>query len=206
MDPISGALSVAGNMISSVGTSMGPNSTTSVSVNPHQTLHNICIEWNQNVTVQDFLPELQNQLRAHDIDSKVYDRGMAPSECEAVLYYTVQMQWGTPSFQDTQQSYINGINLQIKSRGQMMATATVGMNDVDTQNHWAPTGKKLAPLIDGIFGKAGQPQPQTPEAQAAQDAKRKEAQAKKASSPYTMQLPAWLAPSSPDSKVTFTKN
>lgn len=163
MEPITGAISLAGSMVTSVS-SMGPTGSTTVSVSPHPALHALCIEWNQNVSVQDFIPELQNQLRSRQIDSKVYDKGMAPSECEAVLYYTVQIRWDTPTFQDDQQPYISGINLLLKSRGRMIANATYGMDSSNTQNRWASTGKKLEPLIDGMFGKVGQAQPETPAA------------------------------------------
>lgn len=169
--PVTGAISLAGSMVSSFS-SMGPSGSATVSVSPHPTVRNVCIEWNQNVTVQDFIPELQNQLRAHQIESKVYDQGMVPSECEAMLDYSVQMQWDRPSFQDNQVAYISSINLLIKARGKAIATATYSMEQGSTQNQWASTGKKLQPLIDGIFGQPNQAQPGTPEAIQQEQAKK----------------------------------
>lgn len=159
--PITGAISLAGSMASSIS-SMGPSGTSTVNVSPHAELHNLCIEWNQNVVVQDFLPALQNLLRNRQIESRVYDRGMAPSECEAVLYYTLQTQWDTPAFQDNQVSYINYINLMLKARGKMVASATYTL-DSNAQGRWASTEKKLEPLIEGMFGSNGH-QPGTPSA------------------------------------------
>jgi hypothetical protein len=97
--PLVAGVQLASTAVTSVA-NMAPNTSTNGMAHPHDELRNICIELNSNVIVADFIPELQKQLRDREIESRIYAVGNAPANCDAMLYYTVLTQWGSPMFSD----------------------------------------------------------------------------------------------------------
>lgn len=147
--PLIAGAQLAGTAVSSVA-NMAPGSSTNGMAHPHDELHNICIELNSNVIVPDFIPELQKKLRELDMESRVYAVGNAPSDCEAMLYYNVLTQWGSPLFSDELRPYITDINLLLKKNGKVLANAAYKLDGM-SYDKWSSTGKKLTPLLSKMF-------------------------------------------------------
>ncbi|MBV8678842.1 MAG: cell division protein FtsI [Aquitalea sp.] len=147
--PLVAGVQLASTTVTSMA-NMAPNSSTTGMAHPHEELHNICIELNSSVIMPDFIPELQKQLRERELESRIYAVGMAPSDCEAVLYYTVLTQWGSPLFSDDLHPYITDMSLLLKKNGKVLANASYRLDGL-AYDKWSSTGKKLSPLLSKMF-------------------------------------------------------
>jgi hypothetical protein len=165
---------VAGVQLASTVTSvanMAPNTSTNGMAHPHDELRNICIELNSNGDRADFIPELQKQLRDREIESRIYAVGNAPANCDALLYYTVLTQWGSPMFSDELRPYITDINLLLKKNGKVLANAAYRLDGM-AYDKWSSTGKKMSPLLSKMFSSENMAQWQTGGGEAANGAAR----------------------------------
>ncbi|BBF87833.1 hypothetical protein DLM_4261 [Aquitalea magnusonii] len=147
--PLVAGVQLASTAVTSIA-NMAPNTSTNGMAHPHDELRNICIEINSSVIVSDFIPELQKQLREREIESRIYAVGNAPGNCEAILYYTVLTQWGSPMFSDELRPYITDINLLLKKNGKVLANAAYRLDGM-AYDKWSSTGKKLSPLLNKMF-------------------------------------------------------
>lgn len=147
--PIVTGVQLASTAVTSIA-NMAPNTSTNGMVHPHDELRNICVEINSTVIIPDFIPELQKQLREREIESRIYAVGNAPANCDALLYYTVLTQWGSPLFSDELRPYITDINLLLKKNGKVLANAAYKLDGM-AYDKWSSTGKKLSPLLSKMF-------------------------------------------------------
>lgn len=147
--PLVAGVQLASTAVTSVA-NMAPNTRTNGMAHPHDELHNVCIELNSGVIVADFIPELQKQLRDREIESRIYAPGNVPSDCAAILYYTVLTQWGSPMFSDELRPYITDINLLLKKNGKVLANAAYRLDGM-AYDKWSSTGRKLTPLLQKMF-------------------------------------------------------
>lgn len=168
--PLVAGVQLASTAVTSVA-NMAPNTSTNGMAHPHDELRNICIELNSTVIVQDFIPELQQQLRDREIESRVYAVGNAPSDCEAILYYTVLTQWGSPMFSDELRAYITDINLLLKKNGKVLANSAYRLDGM-AYDKWSSTGKKISPMLSKMFSRENMAQWQAGSSEAANGAAR----------------------------------
>ncbi len=147
--PIATSVQMASSAVSMVS-NMAPNIGTSAVVFQKDKTSAVCIEWNSQVIASDFLPELQRQLQAMSIASRVYDAGMAPGDCPEIMKYDVRTKWATPLFSDNAAPYISDINLFLKQGGKVVATAAYSVDSL-AYDKWTSTPKKLAPLLQKMF-------------------------------------------------------
>lgn len=147
--PLLAGVQLASTAVTSVA-NMAPNTSSNGMAHPHDELHNICVELNPTVIVADFIPELQKQLRDREIESRIYAAGNVPADCEAILYYTVLTQWGSPLFSDELRPYITDINLLLKKNGKVLANAAYRLDGM-AYDKWGSTGRKLSPLLQKML-------------------------------------------------------
>ncbi|WP_159880089.1 MULTISPECIES: cell division protein FtsI [Aquitalea] len=168
--PIVAGVQLASTAVTSVA-NMAPNTSTNGMAHPHEELHDICVELNSSVIVPDFIPELQKQLRERELESRIYAVGNAPANCDALLYYTVLTQWGSPMFSDELRPYITDINLLLKKNGKVLANAAYKLDGM-AYDKWSSTGKKLSPLLGKMFSAENMTQWQAGSGEAANGATR----------------------------------
>lgn len=130
--------------------SISPSQSQHTIVHPHEPIRDICIEWNRSVAMPDFIPALQGELQRHAIDSRVYEAGMQPSGCGAQLDYAAFLQWEKRTFSDDYSPYLSYAALTLRKNGMVLASANYEMG-VMGYDKWAPTRKKLAPLVDAML-------------------------------------------------------
>ena len=147
--PLAEAVTVVSNAVTGVA-NMAPNVSRTAILHKHDVLRNVCIELNPQVTISDFLPELQSDLKKFQVESRIYDAGMEGSDCDAILYYAVQLDWAAPMFSDNEQEYISGISLILKKNGKLLAAASYTLDGMK-YDKWASTSHKLSPLVQRIF-------------------------------------------------------
>ncbi|TKC89818.1 hypothetical protein FAZ69_11285 [Trinickia terrae] len=110
-------------------------------------LRHVCIEWNQNVSVGDFVPSLQLALSRRGVRSDVYNPGASPPGCEARLVYSAAIDYGRPSFSDASTAYLSEIDLTLIQNGRIAVSAryeTQGLNS----DRFSSSSTKLRGLID----------------------------------------------------------
>ncbi|HEY9029650.1 MAG TPA: hypothetical protein VIP05_35505, partial [Burkholderiaceae bacterium] len=59
--------------------SHGPSSAKNTVYHEHKSLDAVCVEYNPTTPDPDIAPALQAELRTHEIDSRIYEEGGAPS-------------------------------------------------------------------------------------------------------------------------------
>lgn len=130
--------------------SMSPNPAQNAVAHPHDPVKEVCIEWNRSVAVADFIPALQGELLRHGIISRVYEAGMQPVSCGAQLDYAAFQQWEKRTFGDEYSPYLSYAALTLRKNGMVLASANYEMG-VMGYDKWAPTRKKLGPLVDAML-------------------------------------------------------
>lgn len=119
---------------------------------PRVNVKEVCIDWNERVSVPEMVPVIQGALRRYKIDSRVYASGTEPSDCEAVLYYAALREWDRPMMSDTLTPYLSKAQLVLRQRDQVVARADFDMMDTGSTK-WGDTESKVAPLVEAlIFG------------------------------------------------------
>jgi len=117
---------------------------------PRVRVTDVCIVWNERVSIQDMLPVIQGSLRKWNIDSHVYASGTEPSDCEAVLYYAAMREWDRPAMSDALTPYLSQAQLVLRQRGQVVAQADYDV--INTGNvKWGDTEAKVGPLVEALI-------------------------------------------------------
>jgi len=120
---------------------------------PQVTVKQVCIDWNERVTVPDFVPVMQSELRRYHIESQVYAAGSAPTDCEAVLYYAAVREWDHPLMSDTLTPYLSQAQLVLRQHGEVIARADYDVMTGGGGAKWSDTSAKVSPMVaDLIFG------------------------------------------------------
>lgn len=105
----------------------------------------VCVLDNPKIFMDDFQPEMQRQIQAKGIATKVYS-GARPSDCSHHLEYTANWQWDMAM-------YVTYVELRIYDTqglaGQAIYDARRGGGRLDK---FGRTAEKLRPLIDQLFG------------------------------------------------------
>lgn len=119
---------------------------------PRVNVKEVCIDWNERVSVPEMVPVIQGALRRYKIDSRVYASGTEPSDCEAVLYYAAMREWERTGLSDTLTPYLSKAQLVLRQRDQVVARADFDVMDTGSSK-WGDTESKVAPLVEAlIFG------------------------------------------------------
>lgn len=110
----------------------------------------MCIEWNNQVAISDFVPVLQDELRRLNITSRVYPVGAEPTDCQAILYYSAARAWDRPMFSDHQEPYLSQAQLSVQQQGRLVAQERFNLDDSIT-GRWATTQTKLRPVVEALI-------------------------------------------------------
>ncbi|MDR3426617.1 MULTISPECIES: cell division protein FtsI [Silvimonas] len=149
--PLGDAISATADGIAtvvSVAPSFGSNSPFEY-VRPYLSLKEVCIDWNEVVSVPDFVPSLQVLLKRYGVESRVYSPGSAPAGC-AQLTYTATRKWERRWGNDEDSAYLAAASLVLRRNGQLLGSATYESGNYGFDK-WKNTGAKLAPVVDTLL-------------------------------------------------------
>lgn len=105
----------------------------------------ICIEWNEQVTVPDFLTVLEDSLDRRGVEHQLYGSGAMPAGC-VVLSYAASRAW------EQDFAYMNYATLALRKEGITLSKVTYEPRRLG-MDRWASTEAKLIFLLDQlIFG------------------------------------------------------
>ncbi|WP_254699784.1 hypothetical protein [Trinickia violacea] len=110
-------------------------------------LHNVCIEWNQTVSVSDFVPALQLALFRRGVRSDVYNPGASPPGCEARLVYNAAVDYGRDAFSSDAAPYLSAIDLTLIQNGRIAVSARYTTQGLSS-DRFASASTKLRGMID----------------------------------------------------------
>jgi len=125
----------------------------------HAPFPSLCIEYNPQTQIADVLPALQMALRAHQIDSRVYESVNTPN-CPVWLRYNTQMEWDISPESDRYQAYLSQAALTLQTdKGQVLSSSHYVMSNGFFANKWATTQEKLSRVVSALVTK---PMPMPP--------------------------------------------
>ncbi len=105
----------------------------------------VCIERNDAVLMEGFLPALRRRIEAQGITASVYD-GERPEDCRYKVAYTANWQWDMAMYLTYARIEVfDGPNLV----GDAVYDATGGGANMEK---FGPTEQKIGPLIEQLFG------------------------------------------------------
>ncbi len=131
--------------------SKGPSSAKNTVYHEHRSLDTVCVEYNPLTPDPDIAPALQAELRNHEIDSRIYEQGGAPSSCRFRVTYTADIEWGTPPFASGYKSYIRDATLTLRDEnGTVLSSSAYSLDGVFQMGKWATSRSKLAPVVTAL--------------------------------------------------------
>jgi Short C-terminal domain len=105
----------------------------------------VCVLDNKDILMDDYQPEIQRQIEAKHIPTKVYVGGR-PADCSHYLEYTANWQWDMAM-------YLTYAEFRVYDAkgltGSAFYDARMGGGRLDKFGH---TAEKIRPLIDELFG------------------------------------------------------
>lgn len=121
---------------------------------PHAPFSSLCIEYNPQTQIADVVPALQLALRAHQIDSRVFESAANTPNCPVWLRYNVQMEWDISPQSDSYQAYLSQAALTLQTdRGQVLSSSHFAMGNGIFSSKWASTQDKLMPVVSALVNK-----------------------------------------------------
>jgi hypothetical protein len=131
--------------------SSGPSSAKNTVYHEHRALDTVCVEYNPLTPDPDIAPALQAELHNHEIDSRIYEEGGAPSSCKFRFTYTANSAWDTPPFSSGYKSYIHDATLTLRDEnGTVLSSSAYALDGAFQMGKWSPSRSKLAPVVTAL--------------------------------------------------------
>lgn len=131
--------------------STGPSSARNTVYHEHKALDAVCVEYNPLTPDPDIAPALQAELRSHEIDSRIYEQGGAPTSCRFRVTYTADIEWDTPPFASGYKSYIRDATLTLRDEnGTVLSSSAYSLAGPFQMGKWATSRSKLAPVVTAL--------------------------------------------------------
>lgn len=149
-DPTYQAVSLASTML--VGaTSMVPGVPHNAVAHPHGRIDQVCIQFNPAVALPDFVPAVQRELRDHSVDSRLYERGMQPEDCQAILDYSAYLDWGQRALDEQYSAYLTFASMTLRtSDGRVLASANYEGGPLGLDK-WSSTQSKISGVVSALL-------------------------------------------------------
>jgi hypothetical protein len=147
VNPAFEVVKLAGAVVSST-IATGPSSARNSVFHEHPAIASLCVEYNPHAPDPDIAPALQQELKLHEIDSRVYDGDAMPPSCRYRLTYTAAIDWGVPPLGSGYQAYLRDATLTLRDRdGLVLASSAYDLDGPFQMGKWAPSRSKIAPMV-----------------------------------------------------------
>jgi hypothetical protein len=148
--PVYEAASLVSTAVVSASSLM-PNAARNAVVHNHERIDNVCIQFNPSVALADFVPAMQGELRDNRVDSRLYEIGMQPADCQAILYYTAFLDWDQRAFNDEYAAYLTFANFTLRSSdGRVLASANYESGQMGLDK-WSSTRLKISTVVKALL-------------------------------------------------------
>lgn len=116
----------------------------------HAPIKDVCVEYNRELPLDELVPALQAELKVQGVRSRVYDVGAGPSACEYWLRYAGSIAWGVPPLAEGHRPYLSSAAFSLhRADGLLLASSAYAGQDALAR--WAPTRKKIAPVVKALI-------------------------------------------------------
>lgn len=112
----------------------------------------VCIEYNREVAIPDFVPAVQNRLNQLKIANKLYAPSAISGSCSMVLRYTATRSWGAHFTSSDKQDYLSEAELNLQQGGQLISQARYQISRLGYEK-WSSTAAKLSSVVDDLVCK-----------------------------------------------------
>lgn len=117
----------------------------------HQRIDNVCIQFNPAVGLIDFVPAVQRELRDNRVDSRLYQPGMQPQDCEAILYYSAFLDWDRRTLGDGYSAYLTFASMTLRTGdGRVLASANYESGALGFDK-WSSTRTKISGAVRALL-------------------------------------------------------
>jgi len=117
----------------------------------HAPVRELCIAFNPQAEVADMVPALQQSLRRHRVDSRVYEDLQQVPGCKVWLHYAAWIAWDTQPLTPLPRPYISAAALTLRTaEGQVLSSSHYVMADGLRTDKWATTRQKIAPVVTAL--------------------------------------------------------
>jgi hypothetical protein len=131
--------------------SMVPGTAQNAIAHKHSRIDNVCIQFNPAVGLVDFVPAVQRELRDNRVDSRLYEPGMQPPDCEAILYYSAFLDWDRRAMADGYSAYLTFASMTLRTRdGRVLASANYESGALGLDK-WSSTRTKIAGVVSALL-------------------------------------------------------
>ena len=114
----------------------------------------VCIEFNAQTPVGDFVPSLQRELQRHGVDSRVYRAGEGDPACLHWLRYTAVLDYEQPMWSREYRGYLRHVQLVLQQGDGRVLSSSQYQADGVVAGQWASTQQKLQPVVTALLGGA----------------------------------------------------
>ncbi len=131
--------------------SMVPGAAENAIAHKHSHIDNICIQFNPDVGLADFVPAVQRELRDHSVDSRLYEAGMQPQDCKALLYYSAFLDWEQRAMDDQYTAYLTFASMTLRTGdGRVLASANYEGGQLGLDK-WSSTRTKISGVVRALL-------------------------------------------------------
>lgn len=116
----------------------------------HARIDHVCIQHNPAVELADFVPAMQRELRDNRVDSRLYEPGMQPEDCNALLYYSAFLDWGQRGLSEQYSAYLTFASMTLRTRdGRVLASANYEGGELGLDK-WSSTRSKISGVVRAL--------------------------------------------------------
>jgi len=147
VNPVFEVAKITGAVVAST-IATGPSSARNSVYHEHAAISALCVEYNPRAPDPDFAPALQQELKLHEIDSRVYEPAGLPASCGFRLSYTAAIEWDVPPMGAGYKPYIREATLTLRdAHGSVLASSAYGLDSTFQMGKWATSRSKIAPMV-----------------------------------------------------------
>jgi hypothetical protein len=126
----------------------GPSSAKNSVHHSHPEIKAVCVEYNPTTPDAEIVPALQLELKAHEIESRIFEIDGAPPTCQFLVSYTAGIEWGIPPMAAGYRAYLREATLTLRNQeGVVLSSSAYELDDKLGMGKWATARSKLAPLV-----------------------------------------------------------
>jgi hypothetical protein len=131
--------------------SMLPGEAQNAIAHKHSRIDNVCIQFNPEVGLADFVPAVQRELRDHSVDSRIYEPGMQPQDCMALLYYSAFLDWDQRALNEQYTAHLTFASMTLRtSDGRVLASANYESGQYGLDK-WSSTRSKISGVVSALL-------------------------------------------------------
>lgn len=131
---------------------VGPSKASDTVYHLHPAFNNVCIELNPQSQAVEILPALQSELRAHQIESRIYEAGTGTQNCEIWLNYVAYIEWAIPPFTSEYKTYLTTATLTLRNaNGKVLSRSSYSLDPVYGMGKWSSIRSKIAPVVTAVI-------------------------------------------------------